>query len=95
MSIDGKTAPAVRMVGSPQSPRPAGPLGMCAPCLDAALTAGKPPGDVPDAVVLVTVIQMFAVAGGQQMAAPVQMGVCAACRERQLGGASKTGLLRG
>ena len=48
---------------------------------------------MPGAVVLVTVLQTFPVPGGQQMAAPVQMAVCAACREKQLGTASKTGLL--
>lgn len=70
-------------------------LGKCGPCLDAAITArGLLLLDsVPGAVVLVTVLQTFPVPGGQQMAAPVQMAVCAACREKQLGTASKTGLL--
>jgi hypothetical protein len=69
--------------------------GKCAVCLDGAATAGKPfqLGDVPDAVVLVTVVQTFPLAGGQQMAAPVQMAVCVPCREKQLGTVSKTGLV--
>lgn len=70
-------------------------LGKCAPCLDAAITARTPLqlDAVPDAVVLTTVIQMFPVPGGQQMGAPVQMAVCAPCREKQLAPVSKTGLL--
>jgi len=69
-------------------------LGKCAICLDAAITAGKPIvlDAVPDAVVLTTVIQMFPMSGGQQMAAPAQMGVCLSCRQKQLGTVSKTGL---
>ena len=96
MSGDGKTAPAVRMIGTLEAPpRPAGPLGKCAPCLDAAITGPESfvIDAVPDAVVLVTVIQMFPVAGGQQMAAPALMGVCLACRQKQLGTVSKRGLV--
>jgi hypothetical protein len=79
-------------------PRRPGPLGLCAPCLDSAITGAAPgrpfdPGAVPDAVVLTTVVQTFPIAGGQQIAAPVQMGVCAPCRERQLGTVSKKGLV--
>jgi hypothetical protein len=94
MSNDVKTALSGHVVGPSLRPsRPVGPLGLCAVCLDAALTADKPIGDVPDAVVLVTVIQMFPAPGGQQMAAPVQMGVCVACRQQQLGTVSKAGLV--
>ena len=70
-------------------------LGKCAPCMDAAITAPGPLvlGAVPDAVVLATTLQMFPVPGGQQAAVPVQAGVCASCREKQLGTVSKTGLV--
>jgi hypothetical protein len=94
MSNNRTTSPAVRTVG-PLPPQRIGPLGRCASCLDKALSDGTSPDLVPDAEVLVTVVQMFPVPGGQQIAAPVQMGVCAGCRRNQLGTASKTGLLRG
>jgi uncharacterized membrane protein len=70
-------------------------LGKCAPCLDRAITSGKPPGleSVPDAVVLVTVVQQFNLGGGQQMAAPCLVAVCLSCRRQQLGMVSKTGLV--
>lgn len=96
MSNDVKTALSGHVVGpSLRPPRPVGPLGLCAPCLDSAITAAEPPDPdaVPDAVVLVTVIQMFPAPGGQQMAAPALMGVCLACRQKQLGTVSKRGLV--
>ena len=70
-------------------------LGKCSPCLDAAITGSEPGGleSVPDAVVLVTVVQAFPVPGGQQVAAPVLMAVCLPCRKQQLGTVSKKGLL--
>jgi hypothetical protein len=70
-------------------------LGKCAPCLDAAITSSEPGGleSVSDAVVLTTVVQVFPMAGGQQMAAPVLMPVCLPCRKQQLGAVSKTGLV--
>ena len=69
-------------------------LGKCGACLDTAITSGRPLdlSSVPDAVVLVTVMQMFPMPG-QQIAAPVQMSVCVPCRERQLGTVSKAGLV--
>lgn len=72
-----------------------GPLGKCAPCLDQAiLAAGEAAllNSVPDAVVLVTVIQPFNVPG-QQIAAPALMPVCLSCRKAQLGTVSKKGLI--
>jgi hypothetical protein len=72
-------------------------LGKCGPCLDKAITDGNlglaGPAEVPDAVVLVTVVQQFPVGGGQQLAAPCLIGVCLDCRKQQLGTVSKTGLL--
>lgn len=73
-------------------------LGKCAPCLDKAITGPSPgqmvPLGVPDAVVLVTVIQQFSGAvPGQQVAAPCLMAVCLDCRKAQLGTVSKKGLL--
>lgn len=73
-----------------------GSLGKCAPCLDQAiLAAGEATllNSVPDAAVLVTVIQPFSVPGGQQIAAPALMPVCLACRTSQLGTVSKKGLI--
>jgi hypothetical protein len=70
-------------------------LGKCASCLDAAISAADPPGleDVPDAVVLVTILQTFPVPGGQQMAAPCLVAVCLSCRKQQLGTVSRAGLV--
>jgi hypothetical protein len=73
-------------------------LGKCAICLDTAIMAASSAepavaGRVPDAVVLATVVQTFPMPGGQQMAAPVLMPVCMACRQQQLGRVSKTGLV--
>ena len=70
-------------------------LGKCAPCLDRVITSGKPAvlADVPDAVVLVTLVQQFNMGGGQQLAAPCLAGVCFSCRQQQLGTVSKTGLV--
>ena len=72
-----------------------GSLGKCTPCLDAAITGSDPAGleSVPDAVVLVTLIQQFALGGGQKMAAPCLVAVCLDCRKQQLGAVSKTGLV--
>ena len=70
-------------------------LGKCVPCLDAAIKAGEPPGleSVPDAVVLVTLVQQFNLGGGQKMAAPCLVAVCLDCRKQQVGTVSKTGLV--
>lgn len=70
-------------------------LGRCAPCLDKAIT-GRGPVDldaIPDAVVLVTLVQQFNLGGGQGMAAPCLAAVCLACRAQQLGAVSKAGLV--
>jgi hypothetical protein len=65
----------------------------CCPCTDKAITDGQPDqADVANAVTIVTVMQSFN-AGGQQMAAPVTMPVCYACRQQQLGKVSKHGLV--
>lgn len=70
-------------------------LGKCAPCLDKAITGRKPVvlDAVPDAVVLVTLVQQFGMGGGQQLAAPCLVPVCLSCRQQQLGAVSKTGLV--
>jgi hypothetical protein len=70
-------------------------LGKCAPCLDRVIARNLPAGleSVPDAVVLVTLVQQFALGGGQQMAAPCLVPVCLECRQQQLGTISKTGLV--
>lgn len=74
-----------------------GPLGKCAPHLDQAIMDGQPfdLAAIPDAVVLVTVLNQFPIAGGQQVSAPCLLGVCLECRKQQMGTVSKAGLLRG
>jgi hypothetical protein len=69
----------------------------CAPCTDKAITDGHEPDSeeaarVPDAVTMVPTVQTFNV-GGQQIAAPVALPVCYACRQKQLGTVSKRGLV--
>lgn len=69
----------------------------CAPCLDQAITDGHAADSeeaayVPVAATLVTVMQPFS-AGGQTIMAPVTMGVCYSCRQKQLAPVSKTGLV--
>lgn len=64
----------------------------CSPCTDAAIAEGVTADDVPTADIIITVMQTFTM-GGQQMAAPVTMGVCFNCRKDQLGIVSKTGLV--
>lgn len=67
----------------------------CSPCTDQAITDGKPAelaAELPDAVTIVPTLQTF-VAGGQQIAAPIAMPVCYACRQQQLGKVSKQGLV--
>jgi len=65
----------------------------CAPCTDQHILddRGTSPDTVPDAFTITTVMQTFA-AGGQQIAAPVQLPVCYPCRKRLLGTVSKAGL---
>lgn len=72
----------------------------CIICLDGRLTAAgngkaRAPGwldEVPDAVCRAPILQSFQ-AGGQQIAAPVMLDVCVACREAQLKPLSKSGLI--
>ena len=69
----------------------------CCPCLDQAIADGHSADSeeaayVPVAATLVTVMQPFTV-GGQQIAAPVTMPVCYACRKKQLAPVSKSGLV--
>lgn len=64
----------------------------CCPHTDEAITNGTPVDDVPAAVTMAPSVQTFTV-NGQQIAAPVVLPVCAGCRQRQLGPASKTGLM--
>jgi hypothetical protein len=66
----------------------------CAPCTDQLITDGRsyPEDELPDAVTMVPTVQTFNV-GGQQIAAPVTLPVCFACREKQLGKVSKHGLV--
>lgn len=66
----------------------------CAPCTDQLITDGRsyPEHELPDAVTMVPTVQAFNV-GGQQIAAPVPLPVCFACRSKQLGTMSKRGLV--
>lgn len=65
----------------------------CAPCTDQRIADGQPDATgIPDALTIVTVVQTFN-AGGQQIAAPVMLPVCYACRQKQLGVVSKHGLV--
>jgi hypothetical protein len=65
----------------------------CAPCTDRLIADGGSDTDLlPPAVTIVTVLQTFA-ANGQQIAGPVMMPVCIACRQKQIGTVSKTGLV--
>ncbi len=74
-------------------PAGTGALGKCAVCLDRAITAGAVDlAAVPDAVVMVTMLQQFS-AARQQIAAPSTICVCVECRRAQLAPVSKTGLV--
>jgi hypothetical protein len=66
----------------------------CAPCTDEAVIKGDRTAyaDIPDAWTLAPVVQTFNM-GGQQIAAPLALPVCVACREKQLGKVSKNGLI--
>jgi hypothetical protein len=68
----------------------------CITHLDAMIMNGSEfsENDIPDAVTVVTVIQQFAVGGGQ-VTAPAQVPVCIACRREQLAPLSRAGLLSG
>lgn len=64
----------------------------CCPHTDKAIIDGTPVDDVPDAVTMAPVLQMFTV-GTQKVPMPVVLPVCADCRKNQLGVVSKTGLV--
>lgn len=67
----------------------------CCPCTDELITSGRrypQDADLPDAVTLVPSMQTFSM-GGQTVSAPLALPVCFACREKQLGRASRTGLI--
>ena len=63
----------------------------CCPCTDNAILEDTPLDDVPEAVTMAPSVQQFTMPG-QQIMAPVVLPVCAACRKRQMGVVSKTGL---
>ena len=65
----------------------------CCPCTDELITAcGTYVSQVSAAVTLAPLVQAFN-AGGQQIMAPLALPVCFACREKQLGRVSKSGLV--
>lgn len=76
---------------APQPVPAASPVLKCCPCLDNLLTGAKNAGKVADAVTMAPSVQQFTI-NGQQVAMPVVLPVCEACRRRQLGIASKNGL---
>jgi hypothetical protein len=65
----------------------------CCLCTDELITSGgTDESAVPDAFTMAPLLQSFN-AGGQQVMAPVTLPVCFACREKQLGKVSKSGLV--
>ena len=64
----------------------------CCPCTDQAITGNTDTDAIPDAVTIAPVLQTIP-AGGQQVGGIVPMPVCLDCRKKQLGVASKAGLV--